>query len=93
MTGRAIQELNNQLRLLHGDDEDIRKMLAGKLAFAVRQTIKGIIDGADPSEEFVKGLINMEKLAYNYPQIQTTEKSRNQYAVAVFRACKIIHWQ
>ena len=91
-TGRAIRELKNKLRLLHGDDGET---LAGKLAFAVRQTIKRLIDGEDPTEETVEELIHMDRLAHNIPQVQRTnlEKSRQQYASAIIRACKLVHFQ
>ena len=88
MTGKAIQELKNELCLLHQKDEQIKKALVGKLSFAVKQTIKSIIDGDHPTEAIVKELINMEKLAYKNPEVQRTEESRKQYAAAVLRACK-----
>ena len=88
MIGQAIQELKSELRRLHGDKEPIRKALAGKLAFAVKQTIKKILDEEQVNEETVKELINMEKLAYDHPEVQKTEESRRQYAAAVLYACK-----
>jgi len=87
MTGRAILELQNDLRVLHGDSEPISKALAGKLASAVKQTIKRIVDGEQPTEETVKQLIDMDKLAFQQPEVQRTEESRQQYAAAVLRAC------
>ena len=88
MIGKAIQELKSQLRTLHGDSKAIRNALAGKLAFAVKQTIKKILDGEQVNEETVKKLINMEKLAYDHPEVQKTEESRGRYAAAVLCTCK-----
>ena len=87
MTGRAILELQNDLRVLHGDSEPTTKALAGKLAYAVKETIKRIVDGEQPTEETVKQLIDMDKLAFQQPEVQRTEESRQQYAAAVLRAC------
>ena len=83
MTGKAIQVLKNELCLLHKDDEEIRKAMVGKLSFAVKETIKSIIDGDHPTEDMVKELIDVEKLAYS--KVQRTEESRKQYAAAVQR--------
>ena len=88
MTGRAIQELQNELRVLHGDNAPIRKALARKLAFAVKQTIKRIVDGQQPTKDTVKQLIDVDKLAFQQPEVHRTEESRQQYAVAVLCACK-----
>ena len=88
MAGKAIQKLQSELELLHGDNEKLRKALAGKsLAFAVKETVKGIIDGVQPTEETVKELIDMDKLA-RHPEVEKTEESRQQYAAAVLRACE-----
>ena len=88
MAGKAIQELKHELHLLHGVDEPIIKALAGKLTFAVKKTVKGIIDGEQPNEETVKKLIDMEKLAFKHSEVEKTEESRQQYAAAVLRACE-----
>ena len=88
MAGKAIQELKCELHLLHGVDEPIIKALAGKLTFAVKKTVKGIIDGEQPNEETVKKLIDMEKLAFGHSEVEKTEESRQRYAVAVLRACE-----
>ncbi len=88
MAGKAIQELQRELHLLHGDNEPIRKVLAGKLTFAVKETVKVIVDGVQPTEETVKELINMERLAFGHPEVERTEESRQQYAAAVLRACE-----
>lgn len=45
MAGKAIQELKRELHLLHGINEPIINALAGKLTFAVKETVKGVIDG------------------------------------------------
>ena len=88
MAGKAIQELQRELELLHGDNEKIRKALAGKLTFAVKETVKGIMAGVQATEETVMELIDMEKLAYRHPEVEKTEESRQQYAAAVLRACE-----
>ena len=88
MTGKAIQELtDNTLRILHGG-KPIRKALAGKLAFAVKQTIKRIVYGEQPTVETVQEQIDMDKLAHEHPEVEKTDESRQQYATAVLRACE-----
>ena len=88
MAGKAIQELKRELHLLHDTNEPVVKALAGKLTFAVKETVKGIIDGEQPNEETVGKLINMERLAFGHPEVERTEESRQQYAAAVLRACE-----
>ena len=88
MAGKAIQELKCKLHLLHRVDEPIINALAGKLTFAVKETVKGIIDGDQPNVETVKKLIDMEKLAFKHSEVERTEESRQQYAAAVLRACE-----
>ena len=88
MAGKAIQQLKHELQLLHGHNEPIRRALAGKLAFAVNETVKGILDGAQPTLETVKALINMDRLAFRLPEVEKTEESQKQYAAAVLRACE-----
>ena len=80
MTGKAIQELKN--------NKSIRNAPVGKLAVAVKQTIKSIVDGEQVTEETVKELIDMDKLSYGHPEVQRTEESRQQYAAAVLNACR-----
>ena len=80
MTGKAIQELKN--------NKSIKNALVGKLAVAVKQTIKGMVDGEQVTEETVKELIDMEKLSYGHPEVQRTEENRQQYAAAVLYACR-----
>ena len=80
MTGKAFQELRN--------NESIRNAPVGKLAVAVKQTIKSIVDGEQVTEETVKELIDMDKLSYGHPEVQRTEESRQQYAAAVLNACR-----
>ena len=80
MTGKAIQELKN--------NKSIRNALVGKLAVAVKKTIESMVDGEQVTEETVKELIDMEKLSYGHPEVQRTEESRQQYAAAVFNACR-----
>ena len=86
--GKAIKELQRELHLLHGDNQALGRVLAGKLAFVVRETVKGIVDGVQPTEETVKNRIDMEKLAFGHPEVERTEESRQQYAAAVLRACE-----
>ncbi|XP_020614430.1 uncharacterized protein LOC110052628, partial [Orbicella faveolata] len=88
MAGKAIQELKRELHLLHGINEPIINALAGKLTFAVKETVKGVIDGEQPNEETVKKLIDMERLAFGRSEVERTEESRQQYAAAVLRACE-----
>lgn len=88
MAGKAIQELKRELHLLHGINEPIINALAGKLTFAVKETVKGVIDGEQPNEETVKKLIDMKRLAFGHSEVERTEESRQQYAAAVLRACK-----
>lgn len=75
--------------MLHGDDESIRTALARKLAPVVKKTIQSIAGGEDPSEEMVEKMIDMKKLSYRNLQVST--RSRQQYAAAVIRACKMTH--
>ena len=88
MTGKAIEELQRELQLLHEDNEPIRRVLAGKLTFAIKKTGKGIVDGVQPTEETVKNLINLEKLSFGHPEVERSEESRQRYAAAVLRACE-----
>ena len=88
MAGKAIQELKRELHQLHGGNEPIIKALAGKLTFAVKETVKGIVDGVQPTEETVKKLIDMERLAFRHPEVERTEESRQKYTNAVLRACE-----
>ena len=88
MAGKAIQELKRELHLLHGINEPIINALAGKLTFAVKETVKCVIDGEQPNEETVKKLIDMERLAFGRSEVERTEESRQQYAAAVLRACE-----
>ena len=65
--------------------------LAGKLAFIVRQTIARIVDGEQPTEEEVKQLIDMDKLAFRCSNLERTEENRQRYAAAVLLVnCKYI---
>ena len=88
MTGKAIQELKNELRMLHGENVSISNALVGKLAVVVRQTIEKIVDGEQPTEEEVKQLIDMDKLAFRCSHLEKTEENRQRYAAAVLLACK-----
>lgn len=58
------------------------------MTFAVKETVKSIVDGAQPTVETVKESINMDRLAYGYPELERTEERRHQYAIAVRRACE-----
>ena len=88
MAGKAIKELKHELHLLHGVNEPIIKALAGKLTFAVKETVKGIVDGEQPNEETVKELIDMEKLAFGHSEVEKTEENVQLYAATVLRACE-----
>ena len=88
MTGKAIQQLQRELHVLHGENEPIKRALVGKLAFAVRKTVKSIVDEVQPTVESVKELIDMERLAFGHPEVERTEERREQYAAAVLRACE-----
>ena len=55
---------------------------------AVKETVKGMVDGVQPTEETVKKLIDMERLAFGHPEVEKTEESHQQYAAAVLRACE-----
>ena len=87
-TKQMAFQLKHELRLLHGDNEPIRKALAEKLMFAVKKTVKSIVDGVQPTVETVKELIDMDRLAFGRPKVEKTEESREQYAAAVLRACE-----
>ena len=74
---------------MYGVNEPIIRALAGKLTFAVKETVKGIVDGDQPNEETVKELIDMERLAFRHSaEVERTEESRQWYAAAVLRACE-----
>lgn len=88
LAGKAIKQLKCELQVLHGDNEPIRKVLEGKLTFAVKETVKSIVDGAQPTVETVKEWINMDRLAYGYPELERTTERRHQYATAVLSACQ-----
>jgi len=88
MAGKAIQELKRELCLLRGVNESLIKALVGKLTFAVKETVKSIVDGVQPTEETVKELIDMERLAFGHSEVERTEESRQQFAAAVLRACE-----
>ena len=88
----ALQKLDKELELLHGnDDEQMRKDLVNKLAFTVQQTIKFIVDGKDPTEEMVKEFIDKRKpkpAATKSPNNQKSDDNRRQYVGAILKACK-----
>lgn len=56
------RQLQQELHSLHRDEELIEK-LAGKLQFAVKETVKSIVNGERPTTETIHKLINMKKLA------------------------------
>lgn len=58
------------------------------MTFAVKETVKSIVDGAQPTVETVKEWINMDRLAYGYPELERTTERRHQYATAVLSACQ-----
>ena len=85
----AIQNLKDELRLLHGEDESIRTALAEKLAPVVKKTVQSISCGEDSTEEMVEKMIDIKKLSYRNPQV--SKGSVKQYAAAVIRACEMTH--
>ena len=88
----ALQKLDKELELLHGNDNQqtlMRKDLVKKLAFTVEQTIKIIVDGKDPTEEMVKEFIDKRKrAATKSPNNQKSDDNRRQYVGAIIKACK-----
>lgn len=58
------------------------------MTFAVKETVKSIVDGGQPTMETVKELINIDRLAYGHPKVEKTEERRQLYAAAVLRACE-----
>lgn len=88
MAGIAIKQLQLELKLLHGDNEAIKKTLVKKLASSVKETVKGIVDGVQPTLETVNELINMDKLAFGLSQVKISDESQQQYAAAVLCACE-----
>ena len=88
MSGKAIQELKRELSMLHGENVATSNALAGKLAFVVRQTIKRIVDGEQTTEEEVKELIDMDKLAFRCSNLEKTEENNQRYSAAVLHTCK-----
>ena len=89
----ARQKLDKELEFLHGNDDAqnlMRKDLVKKLGFTVRQTIRAIIDGKDPTEEMVKEFIDKRKkpASTKSPNNQKSDDNRRQYVDAVLKACK-----
>lgn len=90
----ALQKLDKELELLHGNDDQktlMRKDLVKKLAFTVEQTIKIIVDGKDATEEMVKEFIDKRKpkpAATKSPNNQKSDDNRRQYVGAILKACK-----
>ena len=88
MVGEAIKQLKHELKLLHGANEPIKIALAGRLAVSVRETVKCIVDGAQPTLEMAEQHIDMNKLAFRRPEVDRSDEGRQQYAAAVLRACE-----
>lgn len=88
MADTAIEQLQLELKLLHGDDEPIKAALVKRLTWSIKETVKGILDGAQPTLETVKELTDMDKLAFRLPEVKRSDKSKQQYAAAVLRACE-----
>ena len=87
MASKAIKQLPDELQPLHGDKKT-RGELAERLAFAVRKTVKCIVDGTQPTVDTVKEMIDINRLALKHAEVYNTEESRQQYAAAVLRACE-----
>ncbi|XP_022805370.1 uncharacterized protein LOC111342529 isoform X2 [Stylophora pistillata] len=88
MAGTAIKRLQLELKLLHGDDEKTKTSLVKKLTSSVKETVKGILDGVQPTLKTVKELIDMEKLAFGLSKVKGNDESKQQYAAVVLRACE-----
>ena len=76
MAGKAIEELKNNKSL---PDETIQK-----LTFAIRETIKKIVEGQQVTEDMVKQLIGKKKSSKSKKQ----EHNFEHYAPAVLQACE-----
>ena len=76
MAGKAIEELKNNKSL---PDETIQK-----LTFAIKETIKKIVEGQEVTEDSVKQLIGKKKPSKSKKQVQNFE----HYASAVLQACE-----
>ena len=76
MAGKAIEELKNSKSL---PDKTIQK-----LTFAIRETIKQIVEGQQVTEDMVKQLIGKKKPSKSKKQEQNFE----HYAPAVLQACE-----
>lgn len=84
MVGEAIKQLKHELQILHGEDEPTKRTLA----VLVRKTMKCIVDGVHPTIQMVDQHIDMNKLAFRRPEVDTSDEGRQHYAAAVLRACE-----
>ncbi|XP_068683905.1 uncharacterized protein [Montipora foliosa] len=82
MAGKAIEELKK--------DESISEEVVGKLTFAVKETIKKIVDGQQVTEDSVNQLIAKKKKssAQRNANQMTVAESLEQYKAVVLRACE-----
>ena len=76
MAGKAIEDLKNNDLLL---EDTIRK-----LTFAIKETIKKIVEGKQVTEDMVKQLIKKKKTSKSQNQVQNFE----HLAPAVLQACE-----
>ena len=77
MAGKAIEELKNNNNSL--PDKTIKK-----LTFAIKETIKKIVEGQQVTEDAVKQLIAKKK----NPKSKKHEQNFEHFAPAVLQACE-----
>ena len=103
VTGKAIQQLQRELHSLH-NDEALIEILACKLEFAAKETIRSIVNGVRPTTEVVKKHIDMERLLFikckkckkHFQKckcececkIDEPAKGQEDYAAVVLRVCE-----
>ena len=76
MAGKAIEDLKN--------NNSLPKDTIKKLTFAIRETIKKIVEGQQVTEDMVKQLIRKKKTSKSPNQEQNFE----HFAPAVLQACE-----
>ena len=76
MAGKAIEELKN--------NESLPDPTIQKLSFAIKETIKKIVEGQQVTEDTVKQLIGKKRTSKSKRQEQNFE----HFAPAVLQACE-----
>ena len=76
MAGKAIEELKNHKSLPHKTIQ--------RLTFAIRETIKQIVEGQQVTEDMVKQLIEKTKSS----KFKKQEQHFEHYAPTVLQACE-----